>query len=1018
MKKETKKKDRHLLQIEKLRLRLEEAEETLRAIREGQIDALVVSGPQGNQVYTLKSAEQPYRVFIETMNEGAVTLGVDGTILYCNSRFAEMLEIPSDKLIGTSIFGFIPSTDRSGFESAFEGGKQQVTMVETSLKRDGQELIPVHLSFNMLHGLDMPVVCMVAMDLIEQKRLEQALRQLNADLEKRVQDRTAKIEKTNETLRAEIVERKRAVEALEESQTLLRSVTETIPDPIFLKDRQSRIMLANPATLRAIGKPIEEVMGKDDRQHYEDPAVGEAIIANDRRIMESGQTEVIEEIGQSPEGYRIFLSTKTPYRNANGEIIGILGIARDITDRKKAEIELRESEERWATTLASIGDAVIATCEEGRIRFMNAVAEELTGWTLSEASQKPAKQVFKIINEETRLEVEDPVAKVIETGMICGLANHTVLIRKDGTEVPIDDSGAPIKDKEGRVLGVVLAFRDITERKRAEEELQLAYARLSTLFDHRIDGIGIIIANTEGGILEANDYFLKMLGFRREELKAGKLRWSEMTPPEWTGIDEIALAQLRERGFCDSQEKEYLRRDGTRVPVFITGAMLPGQEGRVLALVLDITERKRAEEVLRKAHAELEKRVQERTSELTRANTELNEEIAKRERAEQQLLQAQKLESMGVLTGGIAHDFNNILGPIIINSEMALSDLPEGPGIRSNLELILASSLRGRDLVRQMLLFSRKSEKKQEIITLSPVIKETFKLLRSSVPTTIQMELQLKTESDTVYADPSQIQQVLMNLCTNAAYAMRGTTGSINISLDHISFGPTDLPEPNIQPGDYLVLSVKDTGVGMDEMVRSRVFEPFFTTKPVEEGTGLGLSVVYGIVKSHRGSITVYSEPGRGSVFRVYLPKHETGILKKAETLKPVPRGNERILFVDDEEPIVNSVRNMLQKLGYKVTALTDSREALTLFSADPSQFDLVMTDQTMPHMTGEDLGRETMRIRPGIPVILCTGYSDLISSEKATAMGFQGFIMKPFTVGEGAELVRRVLDHKGSSDK
>jgi len=761
MKKETKKKDRHLLQIEKLRLRLEETEETLRAIREGQIDALVVSSPQGEQVYTLKSAEQPYRVFVETMNEGAVTLGLDGTILYCNNRFAKMLEIPSDKVIGSAIFRFIPSTDRSGFESAFERGKQQVTTVDISLKRAGQELIPVHLSFNMLHGQEMPVVCMVAMDLTEYKRLEEALRQLNAGLEKRVQDRTAELEKANETLQAEIV-----------------------------------------------------------------------------------------------------------------------------------------------------------------------------------------------------------------------------------------------------------------ERKRAEEELQRAYARLRTLFDHRIDGIGIVIANTEGDILEANDYFLKMLGSRREELKAGKIRWNEITPPEWTGVDKIALAQLRERGVADPQEKEYLRRDGTRVPIFLTAAMLPGQGNEALVLVLDITERKRTEAALRRTYNELEKRVQERTSELARANTELKEEIVKRERTEQQLLQAQKLESMGVLTGGIAHDFNNILGPIIINSEMVLSDHPEGPGVRSNLELILASSLRGRDLVRQMLLFSRKSEKKQELITLSPIIKETFKLLRSSVPTTIQMELQLKTESDTVYADPSQIQQVIMNLCTNAAYAMRGTTGSIDISLDNIRFGPMDLPEPDMQPGDYLILSVKDTGAGMDEEVRTRVFEPFFTTKPVEEGTGLGLSVVYGIVKSHRGSIKVYSEPGRGSVFRVYLPKSEPGILKKAETLKPVPRGSERILFVDDEELIVHSVRNMLQRLGYKITALNDSREALKLFSADPSQFDLVMTDQTMPFMTGEDLGKELMRIRSDIPVILCTGYADFISSEKATAMGFQGFIMKPFTVREGAELVRHVLDQKQPSNE
>jgi two-component system, cell cycle sensor histidine kinase and response regulator CckA len=211
------------------------------------------------------------------------------------------------------------------------------------------------------------------------------------------------------------------------------------------------------------------------------------------------------------------------------------------------------------------------------------------------------------------------------------------------------------------------------------------------------------------------------------------------------------------------------------------------------------------------------------------------------------------------------------------------------------------------------------------------------------------------------------------------------------------------------------VLSVKDTGCGMDEEVKRRIFEPFFTTKPVGKGTGLGLSVVFGIVKNHRGGITVYSEPGKGSIFKVYLPRVDTGISAAPETPSPIPRGNERILLVDDEESNIKTFQNMLQHLGYQVTALMDSQEALTLFSGNPSQFDLVITDQTMPFMTGEDLGKEFMRMRPDIPVILCTGYSDLISSGKAAALGFRGYIMKPFTVREGAELVRRVLDQKGA---
>jgi CheY-like chemotaxis protein len=257
-----------------------------------------------------------------------------------------------------------------------------------------------------------------------------------------------------------------------------------------------------------------------------------------------------------------------------------------------------------------------------------------------------------------------------------------------------------------------------------------------------------------------------------------------------------------------------------------------------------------------------------------------------------------------------------------------------------------------------------------------------------------------------------------MNLCTNAAYAMRGTTGSIDVFLRGITFGSTDIPEPDMEAGDYLVLTVKDTGSGMNEEVKRRIFEPFFTTKPVGEGTGLGLSVVHGIVKSHKGNITVYSEPGRGSVFKVYLPKAVTPVAEKAEAPKPIPKGKERVLFVDDEEIIVQSMRNMLERLGYKVTTVTESEEALKLFSGKPSEFDLVITDQTMPGMTGQELGKEFMRIRPDIPVILCTGYSDMISSEKATAMGFRGFVMKPFTLRESAELVRRVLDEKGVGNK
>ncbi len=530
-----------------------------------------------------------------------------------------------------------------------------------------------------------------------------------------------------------------------------------------------------------------------------------------------------------------------------------------------------------------------------------------------------------------------------------------------------------LKDRLSRLpLCVRRALEEVEERRqrrKAEEEC----ARLAAAVEQASEST--IMVNARLGIEYVNPAFELINGHTREEV-IGKTYSDLLGAPEDGGMRDAFRQGQHWKGRLARK-----RKDGRVFELEVVISPVRNNSGKILNYL--ITER------------------------------DITQEI----RLQQQLRQAQKMEAIGTLTGGIAHDFNNILATIVINSEMALFDLPGRSGVRSNLDLILKSGLRGKDLVSQMLLFSRKSEKKQEVLTLTPLIKETFKLLRSSLPTTIQMKLLLETESDAVYADPSQIQQVIMNLCTNAAYAMRGTTGSIDISLQGITFDSTDLPEADMQPGDYLVLSVKDTGSGMDEEIRKRIFEPFFTTKPVGEGTGLGLSVVYGIVKSHRGNITVYSEPGKGSIFKVYLPKVDTSASVAPETPKPIPRGNERILLLDDEEMIVHSVRNMLQHLGYKVTALMDNREALRLFSEKPSEFDLVITDQTMPFMTGEDLGKELMRIRSDIPVILCTGYSDMISSEKATAMGFRGFIMKPFTVREGAELVRRVLDQKKPSN-
>lgn len=380
---------------------------------------------------------------------------------------------------------------------------------------------------------------------------------------------------------------------------------------------------------------------------------------------------------------------------------------------------------------------------------------------------------------------------------------------------------------------------------------------------------------------------------------------------------------------------------------------------------------------------------------------------------EKQFRQAQKMEAMGTLAGGIAHDFNNILSAVIGYSEMALEKVSQEDLLTRNIHKVLTAGYRARDLVKQILAFSRQTEQQLRPVQVKLMVKEALKLLRASLPTTIEISQNIASDS-AVLADPTQVHQVLMNLCTNAGHAMREKGGILAISLTDVVLDADFIAvHSDLEPGPYLKLTVSDTGRGMSADVRERVFDPFFTTKPQGEGTGMGLAVVHGIVKSHEGAITVHSEPGGGSTFHIYFPVIEDEVMPQTKTEKSLPTGNERILFVDDEKQLMDLGKQILELLGYKVVARTSSLEALKLFQTKPDDFDLVLTDMTMPNMTGKDLAREIMRIRPNIPIILCSGFSEMITEKSAKAIGIRDFLLKPVAMGDFARTIRQALDDK-----
>jgi len=510
----------------------------------------------------------------------------------------------------------------------------------------------------------------------------------------------------------------------------------------------------------------------------------------------------------------------------------------------------------------------------------------------------------------------------------------------------------------------------------SNQSLQESEKRLQDILNFLQTGI-VVIDKDKHIVLEANPTAIKMLCSSREKI-IGSIFSNYVFRPEKDLYSRTGQGQT-----LGSFEKLLLTQKGEKIPVIIsvTSVTLEGREV-ILANFLDITELKEVEK---------------------------EKEILKA-----QLFQVQKLEALGTLAGGIAHDFNNILGSIMGFAELSLCELSENSQIEYNLKKILESSHRAKELIKQILIFSRQAKQERKPLIISSIAKGAIQLVRATIPATIKVKENIEAQNKLIVADPTQIHQIIMNLCANASHAMGKKAGVLDVSISEVKFTPEpeDLYE-EIEKGKYIKLTVKDTGCGMDKKVTKKIFDPFFTTKKPNEGTGLGLSVVHGIVKSYKGKITVDSEPGKGTTFSVYFPLFDREKFLEIKSSNEIPRGSYYILFVDDEDHIVEMGKKLLEKLGNKVITSNNPIDAIKLFYENPDKFDIVITDHTMPNMTGIELALKLFAKKPDIPVILCTGYSESINRKKALSMGVKEFIMKPYSRRKIAQTIKTVMSGK-----
>ena len=643
--------------------------------------------------------------------------------------------------------------------------------------------------------------------------------------------------------------------------------------------------------------------------------------------------------------------------------------------------QLQLSEERFRIIFdqAAIG-VTLCDARSGKYVNVNKKYCDILGYTIKEMKQIS----FQEITHPDDLQEDLKNMKLLLDGTIHKFTMKKRFFHKDGSIIWAKLTVSPMWKKGEEPNLHIGILEDITESKQAENALKKSEKRFQDLFDS-IDDL-IYTQDMEGCFISANPAMKKYFGYQMDEF-IGRRAVDFMEEKFQADFNSQYLEIVKKQGYHEGIGC-FNKKNGEKIYIEYKSSMVNIDDGEpyISGMGRDVTEKILSDKTVK----------------------QLQEQVA----------QSQKMESIGTLAGGIAHDFNNILFPIVGYTEILLEDLPEDSPFRGSINEIYTGALRATELVKQILTFSRQKNIEMKLMKIQHIIKEALKLIRSTIPATIKIKQNINVDCGVIKADPTQIHQIIMNLATNAYHAMEKKGGELIVSLKEIELGKLDLTDHVMQPGTYACLTIADTGKGMNKELIQKIFDPFFTTKGKGKGTGMGLSVVHGIVKNMGGAIQVYSELDKGSEFHVYLPVVESASEKQEiQTKKTIRGGIEKVLLVDDEKAILTMEKQMLERLGYQVTSHTSSIEALEVFRANSDKFDLVITDMAMPNMPGDKLSAELAKIRPDIPVLLCTGFSETLSEEKAMSMGIRGFLLKPIVMKDFLHKVREMLDDaKGST--